>query len=253
MTEAEATLSDALQDAEIASVDAARESLASRKDLEVQLKVATAALATQLGDYRTLADLGDAAASATRRFEALKATIHSTTEEQARQQTDLEGAEARLAEMVPAEEKTFQTFDQQLDQLRTAERQATQAGQDATQVANERRSRPRTLETQIVDLTARYSEGLEGTKTAAQFTFAQAEARVTATQAELPLEFEKLPERNKRAAVALQQLANELQTRRAERDQAKGTLETLGGLGLYSRETQLEEKQAEAILRRDTA
>ncbi len=76
---------------------------------------------------------------------------------------------------------------------------------------------------------------------------------MVSTRSELPPDFEKLPERNKRSAASLQQIANDLQARRTERDQAQATLEILGGQGLYSRETELEEKQAEALLRRDAA
>ena len=61
------------------------------------------------------------------------------------------------------------------------------------------------------------------------------------------------PAFTKRSATALQQIANELTARRSERDEAKGKLETLGGQGLYSRETELEEKKTEALLRRDAA
>jgi dTDP-4-dehydrorhamnose reductase len=123
----------------------------------------------------------------------------------------------------------------------------------ATKLAGEHRARLGTLESQIADLTARYPEGIEPAKTAAQLAFAQAEARVTATKADLPPDFDKLPERNKRAAAALQQLTDALRAGRTERDQAKGILETLGGQGLYSRETELEEKKTETLLRRDAA
>ena len=63
----------------------------------------------------------------------------------------------------------------------------------------------------------------------------------------------RLRERNKRAATALQQLANALQVSRSERDNARGALEILGGQGIYSRETELEEKKVEATVRRDAA
>jgi hypothetical protein len=253
LAETETALREMLQEAEVASVDAGREAVAARKDFEAQIKAATIALTTQLGDYESLADLREAAASANRRVETLTTTVQPTAEEQARSLTNVETSEAQLAETVPAAEKAFKAFDQKLDRQRTEEREAAKSVQEATQVASDHRSHLRTLETQIDDLTGRYPEGIETAKKAAQLSFAQAEARVTATQTQLPLDFEKLPERNKRAAAALQQLSNELQACRAERDQAKGTLETLGGQGLYSRETDIEEKKAEATLRRDAA
>ncbi len=253
LQEAETALREALENAEVSSIEAARETLAERKHLDSQIKAITATLGSHLGDYVSLEALREAATEATRRVETLAATLQPTPAEQARSQTDLETAEAQFAESVPAEEKALASFDQQLDQLRADERAATQAAQEAVQTVNDHRTRLRTLEAQLAGLTTRYPEGLEAAKTAAQVTFTQAEARVVALKTELPPDFEKLPERNKRAVAALQQLTYELQSRRTERDQAQGTLETLGGQGLYSRETELEEKKAEVILRRDAA
>ena len=253
LTETEALLRNLLQDCEVASVEAAREATTARKDLEAQIKAAAIALMTQLGDYESLANLRDAAASANRRVETLGGAVLPTAEEEASSLTGLETSEARLAEKVPAAENGFKLFDQQLNRVRTEERKATESVQDAARVVGAHCSHLRTLETQVADLAARYPGGIDVAKNAAQLSFAQAEARVLATKAELPPDFERLPDRNRRAAAALQQLANELLSRRTERDQAKGTLETLGGQGLYSRETDIEEKKAEAALRRDAA
>lgn len=253
LQEAETTLREALENAEVASLEAARDAVAERKHLDAQIKAITTALGSHLGDHATLDTLREAADGAVRRAETLVATLQPTATEQARSQTDLETAEAQFAESVPAEEHALACFDQQLDQVRADEHAAIQSAQKATQSVNDQRRQLHVLEAQRASLTTRYSEGLDAAKTAAQVAFTQAEARVVALKTELPPDFEKLPERNKRAAAALQQLTNELQSRRAERDQAQGTLETLGGQGLYSRETELEEKKAEVILRRDAA
>ncbi|HRE05257.1 MAG TPA: hypothetical protein PKX00_06590, partial [Opitutaceae bacterium] len=84
-----------------------------------------------------------------------------------------------------------------------------------------------------------------------QLRFAEAEPRQQATAARLPPDHERLPERNRRATAALQQVRNALLASRTERDSAAGTLESLGGLGLYSQESLLEERRTEAGLRRD--
>ncbi len=253
LTKAETIFRDALADAEIASVEAARDAVAARKDLEVHLKTAQAALIPHLGEHVSLDALREAAATATRRAEALSVTLAPTAEEQAVSLTQLESGEASEAEAVPAAEKAFRVFGKQLDQLVAEERTAGQHAQDADKRVSLHRAAMRTRETQIADLTGRYPDGLDAAKKAAQLAFAQAEARVTATKTELPPDFEKLPERTRRAAAGLQQIANELTSRRSERDEAKGKLETLGGQGLYSRETELEEKKTEATLRRDAA
>lgn len=253
LAQAETALTEALQDAGVPSLDAAREAVAQRKDFETRLKAAVAALAPHLGEHDSLASLREAAATATRRAAALAASLAPTEAEQNLSLTDLESGEAAHTEAVPAAEKAFAGLNQHLARLHVEERAAVESLQHATLGSVAHESRIHTLDTQIRDLVARYPDGLEAARTAAQIEFARAEARVIATQADLPADFEKLPERNRRAAASLQQIANELLARRAERDQARGILESLGGQGLYSRETELEERRAEALLRRDAA
>lgn len=253
LAQTETALADALQQTGVPTLEAAREAIATRKELDAQHKAAVAALAPHLGEHDSLDALRAASATAARRAETLAASLAPTADEQALGLTDLETAEATRAEELPAAEKSLAAFNQQLTRLRADERAATQAAQQAAKLATDHESRLRILDTQIRDLTARYPEGIDTAKTAAQLAFAQAEARVVATQTELPPDFEKLPERNRRAAISLQQIANELQARRTDRDQAKAVLQTLGGQGLYSRETELMERRAEAELRRDAA
>jgi chromosome segregation ATPase len=253
LAQAEADLQEALQRVGVLNVQAARDAVATRKEFDSQLKVAAAALAPLLGDHETLDDLRQAAATEARRAEAWSASLTLTEDERCAPLTDLEAAEAAQAERVSAAESALGTFNQHLSRLRTEERAASQSSQQTGKKVHEQESRWRSLEAQILGVTARYPDGLDTAKKAAQLAFALAEARVVATRAELPPDFEKLPERNKRAAASLQQIDNELLARRKERDQAQGTLATLGGLGLYSRETELEERRAETVLRRDAA
>ena len=253
LARAEREVSEALHESGIATVEAAHEAVAVRKELDVQIQAANTALTPHLGDHQNLAALREAAATAGRRAEALANSLSPTPHELALSLTELETAEATQSEAVPAAEKSLDAFTKQLAQLRKEERAAVEKVQETAKLAGEHTARVRVLEAQIKDLSARYPEGIDPAKTAAQVAFAQAEARVVATERELPADFEKLPERNKRAAAALQQIANELQSRRTDRDQARAILQTLGGQGLYSRETELEEKKAEAILRRDAA
>ena len=249
----EAALREALENVGVNSVEAARDAVAARKEIDSQLKAANATLATSLGDFEDIAGLREAAAKASRRSSVLSTTLGPTEDENARSNTDLEAAEARVGKAVPAAEKALAAFDKVLGQLRAQEREAAKALQLTTQGANEHRTRLHTLGTQIEDLTARYPHGLDAAKTEAQVAFVQAEARVKATVAKLPPDFERLPDRNRRAAAALQQITSDLQASRTERDETKGKLESLGGQGLYSRETDLEEKKSVATLRRDAA
>jgi uncharacterized protein YhaN len=253
LAQTEAEWGGALSQAGVASLQAARDAVAARKDLEAQLKAATAALEPQLGEHGTLEALRQATASAVRRAEVLTLSLAPTAPELAGSLTDLEADEAAQAASVAAAEKDAAHFARQLAQLRADERTSGQAAQLAERHAIDQEARLRTLESQVRAIAERHGDGLERAKTEAQLAFVQAEARVVATKAELPADFEKLPERNKRAAASLQQIAHELQTRRSERDQAQGTLGILGGQGLYSRETELEERKAAAELRRAAA
>ena len=253
LARAEAALTDALQQAGVAHLDAAREAVATRKELDAQIKAAAGALAPHLGDHKNLDAVREAAATASRRAGTLDESLRPTPDELARSLTDLETEEAAQSEAVPAAEKSLTEFTAQIGRIRTEERAAVEKVQETARLAAEHAARLRVLDAQIQDLEARHPEGLAAAKTAAQLGFAEAEARVLATEKDLPADFEKLPERNRRAAASLQQIADELQARRTERDHARAILQTLGGQGLYSRETELEERKAEAILRRDAA
>ena len=255
LAKAETDYTAALEAAAVPTLEAARNALTTRKDLDTREKAATTALETQLDPHETLDQLRETATTAERRAAAHAATLHPTDTENSLSQTTLETEEARLDTAITAAEKTLKKHDQQLDAHRAAETAAITAAHQAADTLASRRAALRTLETQTTDLAARYTaaNGIAAAKATAQQTLVQAEARVAVAKRALPPDYEKLPARSKRAAIALQQIENDLQARRSERDEAQGKLATLGGQGLYTRETDLEEKRAEALLRRDTA
>lgn len=246
-------LAAALQEAGVSSVEVAKETVAALKELDAEIKAATSLLTQHLGSHASPEALNRALADARQKAGALSDTLAPTNEESARTSPAWDAEEARLAEAIPAAEKILRACDEQLASQRRTERAAAAAVEKSSSATAELRARRHTLEIQITDLADRYPAGLDAAKTQAQLTFTQAEARVAAARAALPADFAKLPERSRRAATALQQLANELQARRAERDAARGAIESLGGQGIYSRETELEEKKAEILLRRDAA
>ncbi len=248
-----ARLAAALQDAGVSSVETARQAVSARKELEAEIKAATTLQSQHLGDHASPGALRQSLAEAQQKAGALEDSLAPTPEESARGTIELESEEARLEAAIPAAEKMLRACDEQLASLRQNERDAAAAMEKSTSIAAELRTRRQTLETQIADLASRYPDGLESAKTQAQLAFAQAEARVTASKAALPPDFEKLPERSRRAATALQELANELQARRTDRDTAQGELKNSSEQGIYSRETELEERKTEILLRRDAA
>lgn len=250
---AEQRFRKALEEAEVVSLEAAREAVSARKTLEVEVKAAQATHKERLGTHPSLEALDEAIAAATRRMESLVESVKPTAEEKAQDSSALETEEARLGTAIPSEEKQLAEIDKALAGHRSEERAAVENVQTSAAAANKHRTEVRTLETQISELSTRYPTGIDAAKAEAGNQFVQAEARLNTTKSQLPPDFEQLPERNRRAAVALQELLNSLQTARRDRDSALGALESLGGQGIYSRETELEEKKAEILLRRDAA
>ncbi|MGC1481755.1 MAG: hypothetical protein WA771_14740, partial [Chthoniobacterales bacterium] len=242
-----------LRDAEVTSVEAAREAVAARKELGVELKAAKTSHAERLGEMGSVGELRESVEAAKRRQQLAAAELSPEPGEAALSASELESEEARLATAVPPAERALTELDAEITRLGLHERNAVEVVTKAVSEANERRGDVKTLESQTKDLADRYPDGIEGAKSGAGSEFVRAEARLKVTKDALPVDFEKLPERNRRAAVALQELLNDLQARRAERDAARGALQSLGGQGIYTRETELVEKQTEAILRRDAA
>lgn len=243
----------ALEAADVASLEAARESLATRQALLPEIKAARAEQARQLGDHESFEALREATAAAARREKSLSDALQPTDRERAGSLAEFESEEARLATAIAPAEDALRKTDEILARLRADERQATEALQKCGEAASEQRTLVRTLESQIADLTARHPEGLDAAKSKAGSAFVEAEARLQVVRKKLPPDADQLPERNRRAAIALQQLLNDLKSRRTERDTAEGELLSLGGQGIYSRETELEERKVEVLQRRDAA
>ncbi|HRE81217.1 MAG TPA: AAA family ATPase [Opitutaceae bacterium] len=253
LTAAESRLQEELKSEGLASVPLAREAVARSQELSSLVRSLETALKQQLESQPSLDLLKDSAARLLSRADALEASLALTPAEREISQTELESEDARLAQACPAAEAELAALDQKLARLHTEEREAGSELQRVTQAHHTLSLTLQTVQSQMEALKARYLDGLDAARSRAQVHFAEAEARWKALQAQLPPDFEKLPERNRRATSVLQQVANELQQRRAERDQAQGALESLGGQGLYSRETDLEEKRVEATLRRNAA
>lgn len=249
----EESLREALLDAQVASVDAARDVVALRKDLDTQLKAADETLTDRLESYETPAELSAALTVANGRVTVLEQTLQVGAEEETLSVTTLETAEAREATDVKAAEVALKSLDKDLSQLRERDREAGETHQKAQQESASRRTNQRTLETQIADLRNRFPAGIDGAKAQAQTAFYETESRLKGTRAKLPTDFEKLPDRNKRAVAALQQVTNELRVKQTDQAEAKGSLETLGGQGIYSRETELIERQSEVEQRHRAA
>lgn len=247
--ETESELARELETVGVATVQAARDALVLGRELDAELRVARAALKAVIGQQRDLETLGVAHDQAVQKRDALLGVLAPEPAELALGPGELEAVEAGLSEAVPAAEKVVNGINVRMEGLRGEERTATERVTAAERGASEARARIAALEAQLADLVGRHPEGMESALTEAQMGFVEAEARVKAARATLPVDFEKLPERNRRAAMGLQQIASSLQTQWTARDNARGVLEMLGGQGLHARETGLEERLEEVRTR----
>lgn len=242
-----------LEEVGVDSPEAAREAISVRRQLDVEIKAAAAMQRQQLGEYESLDRIREALAASRQRERLLGDSLAPETEELEQSSASLESTEARCEEAIPVAEAAMRDLDRLIESLREQESNAlAERDRRKTEMVDQRILR-RTLEAQIADLKERYPQGTEGAKANAQTEFVRAEARLEAVKSELPPDFEKLPDRNRRASAALQQLANDIQARRAERDNASGALATLGGQGIFSRETELMERRTEVMVRRNAA
>ncbi|HLX68427.1 MAG TPA: hypothetical protein VKV04_02260, partial [Verrucomicrobiae bacterium] len=98
------------------------------------------------------------------------------------------------------------------------------------------------LDEQTKSLLARYPRGIEKAKTDAQSSFVRAEAHRDEAQKKLPLDFDKLPERSRRATKAAEETRTEMERRRNEHNKLEGALQQAGAEGLHSKECNLVER-----------
>lgn len=246
-------LREAFHAATVTSLEAARDAAAQRKDLDAQLRLAQGWLSEQLGTHRSLEALRESAATAQRGADALAVGLQPTDVETSAPVSALELQETDVRASLALAEQALASIDATVIRLRNEERAAALAVQTAVQVQHERITQLKALESEIAALAERHSGGLEAARARAQQDFVETEARQAAARARLPADFDQLPDRLRRARQARQQLTTELLNERGQRDQSRGVLATLGGQGLYSRETDLEERRTEVLLRRDAA
>jgi len=242
---AERELKEGLEGLGMPSVETAREAQVLGRELDLEIKAAEQAMASVVGGQGGVEDLGKEWVEATRRRDRLMQSLQPTPDKQAQGMGELEAADAAVSEAETGAVAGLAAMDERVTGFQLEERGLLEGVAKVERQAAELRARARALEVQLTDLVGRYPEGMESALAAAQMGFVQAEARVAAAQAGLPPELDRLPERNRRAAVALQQIEENLRTNRSEQDRFRGVLETLGGQGLYSRETELEERLEE--------
>jgi uncharacterized protein YhaN len=250
--ETELELARELEAGGVPTVQAAREAMAMGRELDAEIRLARAGLETVTGQDRGLEELGGERDRAVQKRDALLGMLAPVAAELAMGLGELEASEAALSEAVPVSEKLLGEVQVRMEGLGREERAATEQLTAAERVASEGRVRIGVLEGQLADLLGRYPEGMEAALAGVQMGFVEAEARARTARAALPADFEKLPDWNRRAAAALQQIAEALQAQWTARDHSRGVLEMLGGQGLHALETGLEEQLEEVQARMES-
>lgn len=233
-----------LSDLGVKTVGDASGLLDTRKDLEKDIREVGRAVTALLGEFEDLKELEAAANESSTLARNLEKSLSPSAKDKQLALAELQADEEKLkVEVKKADQQAQQTSREGRAVLDKLTDRRTQRGNEdsASKVLKERLAN---AGRQISQIHSRYADGLPAAKTKTQRDFAEAEARVAATQARLPSDADKLPERNRRAARAAEEASQKLQETKTGRSRLTGNLEALGAEGIYTQETELLEKIA---------
>ena len=242
---AEETLRQELAALGVQTPEAAR-ALAERvRELDTRLDAARQTLAEATGGKtETAADVPARLAAARRQLEMLTAELAPTPDEQSATAADLDAAEQTAGVRGEQGRAEGKTLERRLKESREGSAQAAQAQERAERAVLTLRLEGENLQRQATALQTRYSGALEAALQTAREDFAVADYTLRQAQGKLPPDAETLPERNRRAATAAEQVNVLLRGRRAALATLQGRLELLGSSGLHEREGALLARQA---------
>lgn len=193
------------------AVAEAQQKMSRRKELQRDFDAAEEKFQELLGDFESLEKLEEHSAQLFAQLEALRESVSPTDKESAKSATELEAESEKISVTIRERQAAQKTAASELKaQQRIAERK-TDARQNADKEHTALSGKVSALDEHIKILSERYSHGIEQAKKDAPSAFVQAEARRDETKSKLPPDFEKLPDRNRRAAAAHQETRNELE------------------------------------------
>lgn len=224
------------------SVAEAEQKMSWRKELQRDADAAEEKLREFLGGFETLENLRGHSAQLEAQAAALRQSMSPTGAESGKSAAELEAESETTAGRVDGQQAAQRAAADELRRRARVTDQKSEARQNADTAHMTLAGQVFTLEQQIKTLSERYPQGVERGKKDAQLEFAKAEARRDETKTKLPADFEKLPDRNRRAAAAHQETRNELERVRKELNTLEGSLQTLGAEGFYSKESVLLER-----------
>ncbi|MFA5262699.1 MAG: hypothetical protein WC378_02670 [Opitutaceae bacterium] len=242
--------------AQLAAVDCAtlgdaETAVTRRRDLQKEIEAVEEKLRECLEEFESLEELQSKLAALERQTNTLRETLSPTGDEAKASFAELE-ADAERLNVASREAHAAQAAA--MRELKKLREDAEQSG-----TAREHEDRQRVKfaaevtarEQQITALHARYPQGLAKAKSDAQSVFVKAEARHEEVQRRLPPDAEKLPDRNKRAAAAYEQVRLEVERRKSEFNKLEGALQARGTEGLHSKLSLLDEREASLLLQID--
>lgn len=237
------SLRDQLASAECPSLTDAETAVTRRRDLQKEIETAEEKLGETLVDFESLEKLQSELASFERQAKALRETLAPTADEAKASTSALEADAERLSVAWKQEQEAQATATRELNKQRKSAEECGETRGQADKDKTKCSGSVTALEQQIAALQARYPHGMEKAKSDAQSAFVKAEARHGEAKKNLPPDADKLPERNKRAAAAYEQVRQELEKRKSEFNKLEGALQTRGSEGLYSKLSSLEERE----------
>jgi DNA repair exonuclease SbcCD ATPase subunit len=232
-------LKEALDKLGVKTVTDAAALVEKRKGFDEKIREANQELKRQLGDSDDLQTLETQLSRQRALVMNLAHSLRATAKDKEKTQSHWDAEVERFRVELKRANERMENAQEIARRLRVnltdqRNRQADARTEEATLTAQLDGARSR-----VAEIGARYPQGIEAAKRTAQQQFNEAEARLAGVDAKLPPDADKLPERNRRAARAAQEAAENLKKAIQERDQLTGTLQTLGAEGIYSRETEL--------------
>lgn len=229
--------------AECPSLSDAETAVTRRRELQKEIETAEGKLGDTLEDFESLEELQSELAGFERQAKALRETLVPTADEAKASTSSLEADAERLSVAWRKEQKAQGDATHELNKQRKSAEDCGETRGRADKDKTKCSGSVTALEQQIAALQARYSQEMEKAKGDAQSAFVKAEARHSEAKKNLPPDADKLPERNKRAASAYEQVRQELEKRKSEFNKLEGALQSRGSEGLYSKLSSLEERE----------
>jgi DNA repair exonuclease SbcCD ATPase subunit len=252
-------LTEALSKLGVKTVAEAKSLSEIRRDLDAKIREAQRDLKRSLGEFADIRELQSEMNQRAAVVKALEEALRPSRKERSEPTAAIDGEEERLKVEMKASDRRIRQLTRDAtnlgDELTSCRRQKHDV---ETELARQQ-ERHNSAQEQIRHTQSQYSAGIGKAKVEAQQGFAEAEARVSAMQSKLPPDARMMHERNRRAARAAEEAAQDLRQKKEERDRLTGRLETLGAEGIFSKETELLERiddkrrESEAARRRGWA